>query len=86
MYEPVVVSVAPTPDVPLSYVTVPPDIVANVVVVAALQLSCVCKPCATSSTYCLVAASVLAIGVATLDIIKLPTLTVPVPVGVKLTF
>ena len=31
VYEPVVVSVAPTPLVPLSYVTVPPEILANVV-------------------------------------------------------
>ena len=39
VYVPVVVNVAPTPDVPLLYVIVPPEIVANVVDVAALQLS-----------------------------------------------
>ena len=44
VYVPVVVSVAPTPFEPLLYVTVPPDIEARVVVVAALQVSCVCKP------------------------------------------
>ena len=68
------------------YVTVPPEIDARVAGVAASQLACTCKPCAMSSTYCLVAASLDATGVATLEIIKLPTLTVPVPVGVKLTF
>ena len=53
---------------------------------AALQLSCMFKPCETSSTYFLVAASVSATGAAKLDMIKLPTLTLPVPVGTKLIF
>ena len=39
VYEPVVVRVAPTPAVPLLYVTVPPEMLASVVSVAALQLS-----------------------------------------------
>ena len=87
VYDPVVVNVAPTPAVPLLYVTTPPEIVANVPVVAALQLSCIFKPCATSSTYCLVAASVELTGVARLIILKLFRLTLPlklpVPVATK---
>ena len=83
---PVVTRFAPTPLAPLLYVIVPVVIVASVAGVAAAQASCMFKPWTTSSTYCLVAASVPAIGVARLEIMKLPTLTVPVPVGVKLIF
>ena len=43
------------------------------------------KPCATSSTYCFVAASVLAVGVARLVIRLLDTSTVPLPVGTSTT-
>ena len=39
------------------------------------------KPCATSSTYCLVAASLAAFGVARDVILKLATSTVPLPKG-----
>ena len=43
------------------------------------------KPCATSSTYCLFVASVLATGVATLEMTLPQTSTVPIPVGFKKT-
>ena len=50
---------------------------------AALQGACTCKPCAISSTYCLVAASVDAVGVATDVILWFVTSTLPVPLGVN---
>ena len=59
---------------------VPPVIEANVPVVPTSQGACTAKPCATSSTYCLVAASVDAVGVATATILDEFTSTDPVPV------
>ena len=47
---PVVVRVAPTPEVPLLYVIVPPDAEANVVVVPASTDALGSRPCATLST------------------------------------
>ena len=81
MLPPEIVKVAPTPAVPLLYVTVPPDMVATVPVDATRQGACTANPCATSSTYCLVAASVDAVGVAKSVIRFELTATVPVPVG-----
>ena len=85
MLPPEIVKVAPTPAVPLSYVTVPPDMVATVPVDATLQGACTANPCATSSTYCLVAASVDAVGVAKSVIRFELTATAPVPVGTSVT-
>ena len=86
VYEPVVVKVAPTPLAPLLYVTVPLDATARVPVVAALQDALTVSPCAISSTYCLVTASVVADGAARLVILLLLTSTVPVPFGARVMF
>ena len=65
----------------MSYVIVPPVIDVRVPVVPASHGACTANPCATSSTYCLVAASVDAVGVAKSEILAELTATVPVPVG-----
>ena len=74
------VSVAPTPAVPLLYVTA-----ANAAVVLATQEPFMSSPSATESTYALLAASVVALGLATPLIILPETATVPVPVGTSVT-
>ena len=71
--DPVVTKLAPTPLAPLLYVITPLVTFANVSGVAACEGACMCKPCATVSTYCLVAASVAAIDSAIEVMLKLPT-------------
>ena len=48
--DPVVTRLAPTPDEPLLYDTVPPVAVANVPVVAAFAAVCTCNPEVAAST------------------------------------
>ena len=75
------VSVAPTPSVPLSYVTA-----AKAPVVATCTDALISRPSATESTYDLLAASPSAVGVARLVIFALSTDTAPVPFGSSIIF